>query len=305
MNKLLLTLMAAGAGVAGMLLLYHRTEKFNATTAMVDGRWRSATNDLGTTQAAAAALREEIQEKLERLRQANRHPNLSPELLKLLDRLEGSPAPGQARAWAELRQQLQIGWEASPDYVLVNKHTIHDVWFNKLNWDGSLSDDAAVLLSLSPEEQKAVRTALAAACAGQWLNATSTSPGGDVVAQYTITPPDPAFTAGQSNAFGADITEAIGPERAGFFLPDAWRELVSNLAPAEAQTMTLRRTTVDGQPDLVCEVTQGAEVSTMPVRYACYPNFPVMKLFPGGWQTMAQTLGFELPPGFMPTNTQQ
>ena len=41
----------------------------------------------------------------------------------------------------------------------------------------------------------------------------STPPSGDIVAQYTITPPDPAFAAGQSNAFVADVTKAIGPER--------------------------------------------------------------------------------------------
>lgn len=189
--------------------------------------------------------------------------------------------PG-ARAWAELRQQLGIGWNTSPDYVLVNKQAIRDVWFNKLHRDGMLSDDSVKLLSLSPEEQKAVRAALAAACEGQWLNVRSTPPGGDIVAQYTITPPDPAFVAGQSNAFAADITAAMGAERASYFLHDAWRELMSGAAPSEAKTMTIRQTNVDGQPDLVCEVTQGANISTMPVRYACYPYFPVLKLFPGG-----------------------
>jgi len=153
-------------------------------------------------------------------------------------------------------------------------------------------------LSFSSEEQKAVSAALAAARAGQWLNVTTTPPDGDIVAQYTIVPPDPEFVAGQSNAFVADITGAIGTERAGMFLPDAWRELVSDLAPSEAETMIIRQTNVNGQPDLVCEVTQGAHLSTMPVRYAHYPAFPVLKLYPGGWQAMAQTLGFELPPSF-------
>lgn len=302
MNRLLLASIAVCVGVAGFALFYHRAGKSSATAAMVVGRWRSATNDLGTTQEAASSLRQEIQEKRERLRQANRHPNLSPEMLELL---EGTNSRGHAGAWAELRQQLGIGWHTSPDYVLVNKQAIRDVWFNKLNGDGRLSDDAAILLSLSPDEQKAVRAALAAAREGQWLNVTSTPPSRDIVAQYTIAPPDPAFAAGQSNAFAANVTEAMGPERASFFLPSAWRELVSDLAPSEAKTMTLRQTNVDGQPDLVCEVMQGANVSTMPVRYARYPNFPVMKLFPGGWQAMAQAVGFELPPGFLPPNSRQ
>jgi hypothetical protein len=30
-----------------------------------------------------------------------------------------------------------------------------------------------------------------------------------------------------------------------------------------------------------------------------------MKLFPGGWQAMAQTAGFELPPKFLPPDFRQ
>jgi hypothetical protein len=299
MKRLVLALMAVCMGVAGFALFYHRTGKFSAATAMVVEHLQSATNDLGATQEAVSLLRTEIRDKRDRLRQFNRYPNISPEMLEIL---EGNKSRGHARAWAELRQQLGIGWDTSPDYVLVNKQAIRDVWFNKLSYDGTLSDDSAKLLSLSPEEQKAVRAALAAARQGQWLNASSTPPGGDIVAQYTIVPPDPAFVAGQSNAFVANITTAIGTERAGYFLHDAWRELTSDLAPSEAKTMTLRQTNVDGQPDLICEVTQGAKVSTMPVRYATYPNFPVMELFPGGWQAMAQTVGFKLPPSFMPNS---
>lgn len=301
MNRLFLALIAVCVGVAGFALFYHRAGKSAVATVMVVERLQSAANQLGATQEVVSSLRAEIQEQRERLRQLNRHPNLSAEMLELL---EGNKSRGQARAWAELRQQLGIGWDTSPDYVLVNKQAIRDVWFNKLNHDGRLSGDAVQLLSLSPDEQKAVRAALAAACEGQWLNVQSTPPSGNIVAQYTIAPPDPAFAAGQSNAFAADITAAIGPERASYFLPDAWRELMSDLAPSETKTMTIRQTDVDGQPDLVCEVTQGASVSTMPVRYARYPNFPVMKLFPGGWQAMAQTVGFELPPNFLPPGLQ-
>jgi hypothetical protein len=301
MNRLFLALVAVCVGVAGFAIFHHRAGRSNAATAMVVGHWQSATNDLAATEEAVSLLRAEIQDKRNRLREASHYPKISPEMLELLD---GNKSRGHARAWAELRQQLGIGWDTSPDYVLVNKQAIRDVWFEKLYSDGRLSDDAVQLLSLSPDEQKAVRAALAAACEGQWLNVQSTPPSGDIVAQYTLAPPDPAFAAGQSNAFAADITAAIGDERASYFLPDAWRELVSGLAPSQAKTMTIRQINVNGQPDLVCEVTEGANVSTMPVRYAHYPNFPVMKLFPGGWQALAHAVGFELPPGFLPPNQQ-
>jgi hypothetical protein len=295
MKKLFLALMATCLGAAGFALFYHQAGKSGAETDMVMGHWRSATNDLVATQEAVSLLRVETQEKRERLRQINGQSNISPEMLEIL---EGNKSSGHAMAWAELRQRLGIGWDASPDDVLVNKQAIRDVWFNKLYYDGNLSDDTEKLLSLSPEEQKAVRSALAAAKEGQWFNVKSSPPSGDIVAQYTIGPPDPAFAAGQSNAFAADINTAIGAERASYFLPDAWREFMSDLAPSEAKTMSIRQTDVDGQPDLVSEVTQGTNVWTEPIRYATYPNFPVLKLFPGGWQAMAQSVGFKLPPGF-------
>jgi hypothetical protein len=59
---------------------------------------------------------------------------------------------------------------------------------------------------------------------------------------------------------------------------------------------------VDGQPDLVCEIREGNQVSSDPVRYANYPNFPILELFPGGWQAMAKAMNFDLPPPFFPAN---
>jgi hypothetical protein len=130
------------------------------------------------------------------------------------------------------------------------------------------------------------------------LNIERTPPSGDIVAQYTVSPPDPAFEQGQSNNFSADITAAIGADRASLFLPQAWQQFISDLAPTVPETMTIRQTVVDGQPDLICEVTQGGNVSSSPVRYAQYPAFPVLKLFVGGWQALAQSEGIDLPPSF-------
>jgi hypothetical protein len=218
----------------------------------------------------------------------------------MLEILEGGKGAFSSKGWAELRQQLGIGWDSSPEYVLVNKQAIKEVWYNKLLYGGTLSDDSVSLLSLSPEEQTAVKAALTQAREGQWLNVKSASPGGDIVAQLTIPPPDPEFEEAQSNAFSAAINLAIGSERAKLFLADAWLEFLSDVAPSETEMMTIRQTEVDGQPDLVCEIMKGSSVSTSPVRRGMYPDFPVFKLFPGGWQTMAQAMNFNLPPRFMP-----
>lgn len=295
MNKLLLIFVTVCAGSTGFTLLHRDEARAKATVAGFVKTLDSASNDLSSTQETVSALQAEVQAKQERLREARQYPNISPEMLAIL---EGKKGGGNSKGWAELRQQLGIGWDSSPDYVLVNKQVIKDVWYNKLLGDGKLSDDSVSLLGLSPEEQTAVKAALAQAREGQWLNVTSTSPGGDIVAQLTISPPDPSFEAGQSNAFSEAISLAIGPERAKLFLPDAWREFSSSFAPREPETMTIRQTEINGQPDLVCEEMRGSNVSTMPVRYARYPAFPVLKLYPGGWQELAQAFNFSLPPSF-------
>jgi hypothetical protein len=123
-------------------------------------------------------------------------------------------------------------------------------------------------------------------------------PSGDVVAQYTVPPLDSAFEQGLSNRLAAEIAAAVGPERTGLFLPQAWREFRSDLTPTEAETMTVRRSVVDGEPDLICEMTRGARVDTTPVRYAQVPSGWFLKAFPGGWEKLAQQEGFELPARF-------
>ena len=296
-------MLAVCIGVAGYALFHRRAEASGIMVVTAAGQLQSATNELAATEEAIASLHDQIQNKREWLRQASPPSNITPELLELL---ESRDFRGHDRAWAQLREQLGIGWDASPDYVLVSKQAIKDVWYDKLKYAGStVSDDSVNLLNLSPEEKSAVKAALARAMEGQWTHVENTPPAGDVVAEITIVPPDPAFDAAASNAFTADIISIIGDDRASLFLNDAWRELRGDLAPSQPKTLTIRQTTTDGQADLVCEIKEGDQVSTAPVRYGNYPNFPVMQLFPGGWQAMANTMNFDLPPSFFPPNFRQ
>lgn len=302
MKRLLFILMAVCVGVVSYSLLHRRAEASGLVIAEDAAKLESATNELAATQEAIALLHTEIHDKRDRLRQANPRSDISPELLDLLER---SDVEGHDRARAQLREQLGIGWDSSPDYVLVSKRAIKEAWYNKLYMDGaSVTPDAVNLLSLSPDEEFAMKAALARAREGQWSRIETTPPSGNIVAQITIRPPDPAFDAAQSNAFTADITSIIGGERAGLFLNDAWREFRSDVAPSKDKTLTIRQTTTDGQPDLAWEIKDGERTETGLVRYATYPYFPVMKLFPGGWQGMAKATNFELPPPFFPPNFQ-
>jgi hypothetical protein len=206
--------------------------------------------------------------------------------------------------WAEFRQQLGIGWNTSPDYVLVNKRVLKGLQYDRLSGERSeANDEARELLALSPDEESSLKSVLEHVREGQWLRIERTEPKADVVAQYTVPLPDLAFEQSISNRFAAELVAVLGQERADMLFPHAWLELRGPLAPQKPETMTIRRTLVDGEPDLICEMKRGDEVSTSPVRYAHYPSSWFSMLFPGGWEALAQREGFELPERFHRNNS--
>ena len=58
--------------------------------------------------------------------------------------------------------------------------------------------------------------------------------------------------------------------------------------------MSVRKAFVDGEPDLVCDMSSGTAI--VPVRSGRYPSNWFLTLFPEGWKTLAEQEGFELPP---------
>lgn len=304
MNKLILLILALGVGTTGYAIWNVAARQSQADIQALGRQQRAVTKNLARAQETLTTLHSDVRNKQDQIRAAGRHADITPEMMAILN---GDNKSEHLKGWAELRQELSLGWDASPDYVLVNKRALKDIWFNKLDRNGHLTSDSIQLLNLTSDEQTAMRAVLDQLRAGQWLNVKNTTPAGDstIAAQLTLVPPDPEFQAAQSNAFTAGVTAAIGSERADLFLKDAWREFIGGLSvQQQSEVMTLRWVQTDGQPDLVCEVSGGGQnVSTMPVRYAHYPAFPLLKLFPhGGWQEMAQSMSFQLPASFNPGN---
>jgi hypothetical protein len=300
MNKLLLIFVALCAGAIGFGQLRRAAEPILTAGDAREQERESAANEMAKTRESVAALRDEVSNKRKRLRAAGRHPEISPALLQLL---ETDFAKGDAAAWAELRQQLDIGWDSSPDYVLVSKRVLQQLQYKRLLSGVRPSDLSCDILALSPGEQSAIRSALEQARPAALLTVARTAPSGDIVAQYTAQPPDPVLLQNVSNNFAAGLVDAIGPERAALLLPGvpgAWSELKSELWTDETQTLTIRQIVTDGEPDLVWEMTKNGTVLTNSVRYGGIPgvSFPFFTLFPGGWQTLAQEEGFQLPPRF-------
>jgi hypothetical protein len=236
-------------------------------------------------------------DKKSRLKDARSHPEIGPELLRVL---EGKEPKWNPAAWAELRRQLGIGWNASPDYVLVSKAVLKDLDYQRLVSAKYVTGTTADLLGLSRAEQSSLASIIQRVRDGQAFHVQRTEPSGDIVAQYTAPPMDPEVAMSVSNSFATDITGVVGQERADMLVLPAWRELSRDLAPGTAETMTIRRTVVDGEPTLTCEMKAGSRVNVYPVRYAYYPSSWFLTVFPMGWEDLAKRENFQLPANFRP-----
>ncbi|HZR19764.1 MAG TPA: hypothetical protein VFE51_20935 [Verrucomicrobiae bacterium] len=294
MNRLLWTLLSVCIGVLSARAWLGDATRSQDTAVRMKHEGKVAANQLEATRTELAALRTEVQNKKRRIEEASLYPTISPQLLALI---EGGLSGGTPAAWAELRQQLGIGWSSSPDYVLVSKRAVKRLPYSRINANAKFTEAAFDLLAISPEERTAVNSVLLSNL-NQTLNVKFSEPSGDIVAQYTVVPPDAGSELSLSNNLASGLTEALGSERTSLLFPNIWPEFKSHIGPSEPETITVRQSMVDGQPDLTWEASRGnSVVSSAPVRYAHYPAW-FLEIFPGGWQTLADHAGFQLPSRF-------
>lgn len=296
MNKFLLILGFACAGAFGFSLFHRQAVRTDSVGLLTERQRVGLKAQLEQASTRVAGLRAEVQEKKSRLADGLPQSGPSPELVRLLD---GKQLRAPTAALAELRQLLGIGWDSSPDYVLVNKSVLSQLNYSRLDSGKRPTDTASQLLDLSSTEQAALTAALQSA-RNDWQAPTveRTEPHGDIVAQYALHTPDADAEMSLSNRLAADIVGAVGAERAEFLLPAAWREFRNGLGSTEAETLIVRRTADNGESDLVWETSRGNNTSKGPVRYAYYPSSWFLTAFPGGWKTLAEREGFELPSKF-------
>jgi hypothetical protein len=296
MNKFLLISAFAFAGVFSFSV-FHRQEMRVRSAALIAAQQSLGfKTQLQQVQARVAGLRAEVREKKSRLADALPQSGLSPELVRLL---EGKELRTPTAALAELRQQLGLGWDSSPDYVLVNKRVLNRLDYSRLNSGKRPTDTACQLLGLSSTEQSALTAALQRAHNDWQAPAVERAePHGDIVAQYTVRAPDAEAEMSLSNRLAADFVGAVGAERAELLMPAAWYEFRNGLGSTEAETLIVRRTDNNGESDLVWQTNRGNNSSKGSVRYAYYPSSWFLTAFPGGWKTLAEREGFELPAKF-------
>jgi hypothetical protein len=293
---MMIAIMVVCAGALVFAALRRDAKQMWMATASEKIDLQTGRDHIAATEEKVSRLLGDVLEKKNRLRQTTRPPQISAELLSLV---EGDRSKDHRAAWAELRKQLDIGWDSSPDYVLVNKQILKRLQYERFSSEDT-SEEANDLLGLSPAEQSSLRSVLDHVRASLCLKVVRTEPKGDVVAQYSVPVPDPVFNQSVSNQFAAEIAGVVGQERVEMLLPDAWHQVRSSLGVPKPETMTIRRSMVDGEPDLICEMKRGDEISTSPVRFARYPLSWLTTLFPGGWEELAQREGFDLPERFQP-----
>lgn len=288
-----------GASAIGLAVMRQATNSLQASKAARYQELQAVSGRLTELNESTALMHESVARKKVKIARTPVAPNFSPELLELLTSDSSSNSrKGNQAGWDELREQLGISWNSSPDYVLVRKPVLSRLNFSRLYAARRATDTASAVLALSPQEQADIAGALQQAGQAALSRLQRIEPTGDVVAQYTIQP-DQDLQASISNQFGSEITAILGPERSDLFLPSAWRELKPQLAPdgSDPLTMTIRSVGED-EPKLVWELKQGESISTGDVRYAYYPSSWFLTLFPGGWEPIVTREGFELPKSF-------
>jgi len=296
MNKFLLLFGFACAGAFGFSVFHRQALRAHSVALVTAQQSLVIKGELEQATARLVGLRTEVQGKKSRLADALPQSGLSPELVRLL---EGKQLRVPASALAELRQQLGLGWDSSPDYVLVNKCVLNRLDYSRLDSGKRPSNTVCQMLALSPTEKSALTAAQQRARDDWQAPAVERSePHGDIVAQYAVRAPVADAEQSLSNRLAADIVGAVGTERAKLLLPAAWREFRNGLSSTEAETLIVRRTDENGEPDLVWETNRGNNTSKGPVRYAYYPSSWFLTAFPGGWKTLAEREGFELPAKF-------
>jgi hypothetical protein len=291
----ILLLTAAAFAVGSLCNTMMQTQAASAAAGM---EFRQTANELAGLSQTAAALQNETAEKAKRLRAASSHPGLSSERLGFL---EGNIARLPASGWKELRGQLGIGWDSSPDYVLVGKHVLKDFDLQPLNatFNGFV-DPPETVLALTPEEQAQIGAAVQDIRASVLTRLHRSEPSGEIVASYTIPPVDPMLEQSLSNRFSARIASIVGPDRADFFADRCWRNIRKGIGPEgpHAASFTIRRSITEGEPRFTYEIMDVEARSAGEVRFAYYPSEWFCFLFQGGWQAIAQSEGFELPTNF-------
>jgi hypothetical protein len=192
-----------------------------------------------------------------------------------------------------------FNWQSSADYFVVTKQTVRDIGAGMLP-DGKLSDVAAAVLALTPEERGQLEAAAEQAQSDfkDWVlgHVQRAEPTDEVVARYTL-PGDGTLAQNISNDFFTAAAQAVGPQRTELIRETALAWMTEMGLSERSTKLTIKRVLVGDEPRLKAEMReQGRDRSAfLPVDDSGFPK-ALRPLFPNRWADLAKFEGFEPPP---------
>jgi hypothetical protein len=296
MSKVLLALIVLGAGASGFLAARHSTAQLARETRSNREAWLLQTQQLAVIQSEQADLvvrLREVKASLTQFPTAVENPLWSALRTSRADRL-----PPEMRE--RVLEELGFNWQASPDFIVVTKQAVRDsgTWMLR---GGKVSEVAAIVLAMTPEERRQIESALQRAEAdySEWATAhvERKEPTGNEVAHYFLF----SNTGGLlpvTTKLNAGIRAAVGGDRSGLMTPtEDWvvREIAHNPVMT---TMVIKRELTGNEPRLKAEIDGDSDPVNPRSGYLPEFAFPesLRPVFPNGWADVAKREGFELPP---------
>jgi hypothetical protein len=296
-GSVLLTILVSG-------MLNRETRAVQAADMTIRKQTREITEDLVRVETEKTALREAAAESRRQTAHDESGMQFDPKFVDWL--LAGNYAEVPRDLVPVLRAALGFPWNDSPDAVLISKAALRDLTLRGPVRNDKLSPAVCAVLSITPDEQVQLESAMAQS-RGQYLdwarsNLQREGASTNGLLKYTI-PAALELSVHLTNQLYAAFQNAVGAQRTELLNGYTSDWLQFDAGTLGAITISLRvfqKPGADGKPELYYEVKRSRSAqygesgeSGRLVPAHLHPS--LRDLFPGGWAEIFEHEGLELP----------
>jgi len=219
MNKILLAFTLLATGTGAFHSVRQHVSQLRQQARAADESWQIQTQQLAIAQSEQAALTERVRELKQMLAQIR--PAASSALWAALQTNRADRLPPALRR--QTLAELGFDWRTSPDFIVVSKQTVRDLKILAVS-DGKLTDLAATVFTLTPEERDQAAAAFdrANAVLKDWVlaQAERREPTEEMLAQFAL-PDAAALSESLRKTFAEHVSKAVGAEQSEALLATA------------------------------------------------------------------------------------